>query len=331
MMMKVDGWNGTDQALWMRGIFIVIYALLIFVMIRLLLSRLIFPRLKLMFKIINDTSTKTNSKMPVGSDSDLVAINREVMEWAAKRRNELEDLKKLEQYRRNYLGDISHELKTPLFSIQGYLHTLLDGGLEDENINRRYIEKAVANAERLQLIVDDLETINRLEDDNSLNKSEFNIKRLIQDVINDLEIMSKEHKVKLVLNKAPDQGLWVEADKDKIRQVVENLLTNTIKYGVEEGKTKINLIETGSKLTIEISDNGIGIEQKHLKHLFDRFYRVDKSRARNLGGSGLGLSIVKHIIEAHDEQISVTSEPKKGSTFTFTLPKMKYEIENEEN
>jgi len=248
------------------------------------------------------------------------------MLWAADRRNELEDMKKLEEYRKNYLGNVSHELKTPLFSVIGYLHTLLDGGLEDESINKRYIQKAADNAERLQFIVNDLDKISQLEDGAPIEKNEFNLRRLIEGVIGDLELLSKERDVKLSIGKAPNTGLWVEAEESSIRQVIENLLTNSIRYGKEGGKTKIHLKENGDDLTIQISDNGVGIEQKHLKHLFDRFYRVDDSRSRHLGGSGLGLAIVKHILEAHDQTISVKSEPGKGSTFSFSLPKMKYSV-----
>ena len=179
----------------------------------------------------------------------------------------------------------------------------------------------------MQFIIDDLEIINKLEEDSKLDKTEFNLKRLIEEVIGDLEIVSKEKSIKLVLQKTQEQGLWVEADRPKIRQVIENLLTNSIKYGVENGKTKISLSDLGNALKIEISDNGIGVEEKHIKHLFDRFYRVDKSRARKSGGSGLGLAIVKHILEAHEVKIEVRSEENKGTVFSFALPKMKYSIE----
>ena len=302
-----------------------------FLIVRTFLSNLVFSRLRLIYKIINDSSTKKNDKLGQGinANTNLNIVNREVLEWAATRKNELEDLKKLEKYRRNFLGNISHELKTPLFSIQGYLHTLLDGGLEDDNVNRRYIEKAVSNAERLQYIIDDLEVINKLEEDSKLEKSEFNLKRLIEEVISDLEMISKEKSIKISLDKTLEQGLWVEADKSKIRQVFENLLTNSIKYGVKNGKTKISLFDLGDALKIEIADNGIGIEEKHIKHIFDRFYRVDKSRARKSGGSGLGLAIVKHILEAHSAKIDVKSEMGNGTTFSFVLPKMKYTIEEE--
>ena len=306
-----------------------LFVLCVFLVVKAFLSNLVFSRLKLIYKIINDPSSKKMERVgpEIDANTNLNIVNKEVLEWAAKRKNEIEDLKKLEKYRKNFLGNISHELKTPLFSIQGYLHTLFDGGLEDESINRRYIEKAVSNAERLQFIIDDLEIINKLEEDSKLDKTEFNLKRLIEEVIGDLEIVSKEKSIKLVLQKTREQGLWVEADRPKIRQVIENLLTNSIKYGVENGKTKISLSDLGNVLKIEISDNGIGVEEKHIKHLFDRFYRVDKSRARKSGGSGLGLAIVKHILEAHEVKIEVRSEENKGTVFSFSLPKMKYSIE----
>jgi len=316
--------NRDENTLW-EWIFYVLSIAVIFMLTRLVLTKLIFPRLRLMFKIINDSSLKTR-EVSFDKDTDLASINRDVMAWAADRRNELEDMKKLEEYRKNYLGNVSHELKTPLFSVIGYLHTLLDGGLEDKSINKRYIQKAADNAERLQFIVNDLDKISQLEDGAPIEKNEFNLRRLIEGVIGDLELLSKERDVKLSIGKAPNTGLWVEAEESSIRQVIENLLTNSIRYGKEGGKTKIHLKENGDDLTIQISDNGVGIEQKHLKHLFDRFYRVDDSRSRHLGGSGLGLAIVKHILEAHDQTISVKSEPGKGSTFSFSLPKMKYSV-----
>ncbi|MEE9373835.1 MAG: ATP-binding protein [Saprospiraceae bacterium] len=301
----------------------------VFLIVKYFLGLLIFSRLRQVYKIISDSSTIKNDRInyKMGGDKNLSIINKNVLEWTTKKKHEVESLKELEKYRKNYIGNISHELKTPLFSMQGYLHTLLDGGLEDQAVNRRYIVKALDNAERLQYIIDDLDTINKLELSSSLDREEFNIKRLFENVIGDLEMVSVKKNIRLSINKTSKRGLWVEADRSKIRQVVENLLTNSIKYGVNNGLTRINFIDLENFLKIEISDNGIGIAPKHINHLFDRFYRVDKSRSRNRGGSGLGLSIVKHIIEAHGQKIEVISKEGKGSTFTFNLPKMKYNLE----
>ena len=317
---------------WQLLVLVLAYIICLFFVIRYFLLYIVFSRLKLIYKVINEASyqKQKNNLHLITANTNLNFVNKEVLEWAAQRKNELEDLKKLEKYRKNFVGNISHELKTPLFSIQGYLHTLLDGGLEDKKINIKYIEKALSNAERLQAIVDDLEVINSLEEDSKLDLSEFNLRRLSEEVITDLELLSKEKHVKISIHKSPEQGLWVEADKQKIRQVIENLLTNSIKYGHEDGKTKITFTDQGEYLRMEIADNGIGIEDKHIKHLFDRFYRVDKSRARDYGGSGLGLAIVKHILEAHSSKIEVKSELGKGTSFAFALPKMKYTVLSDE-
>lgn len=294
-----------------------------YLIVRFFLSKLIFPKIKLIYKLIYDsksTGADKNGDSDVFS-ADLNIVNQQVAEWAKSTESEIEDLKKLEEYRRNFLGNISHELKTPIFSIQGYLHTLLDGGLNDKKINKRYIERAASNTERLQNIVDDLDVINKLEEGNILDLTKFDIKELVEEVFRDLEMMGKEKKIRLEFQKGSAQSNMVEADREKIRQVLVNLITNSIKYGIDKGKTKVGFRDTEENVLVEIDDDGIGISERHLNHLFDRFYRVDTSRSRKLGGSGLGLSIVKHIVEAHQQTINVKSNIGKGSTFSFTLAK----------
>ena len=254
----------------------------------------------------------------------LEEVEQEVSQWADKQKKEIESLKLLEAYRREFLGNISHELKTPIFSVQGYVHTLLDGGLYDEAINKNYLRKAANNIERLLTIVEDLESISRLESGQlTLDIQRFNIRDLTLEVFDDLEIQAKERNIKLSIKEGTDSTFFVEADRENIRQVLVNLINNSIKYGKDGGSTKVGFYDMENYILIEVADNGIGIGEDHLKHLFDRFYRVDKSRSRARGGSGLGLSIVKHIIEAHNQTINVRSSVGVGSTFGFTLKKSK--------
>ena len=249
-------------------------------------------------------------------------VEEEVAEWAASQENQIQTLRTLEEYRKKYLGNVSHELKTPIFSIQGFVHTLLDGALEDEQVNRRYLERAASNVERLLTIVYDLETITKLESGElMLDITRFDIKELVAEVFVDLEIRARERNMQLIFKEGADKSFMVKGDPEYIRQVLNNLILNSIKYGRDGGVTKASFYDMHNQVLIEISDNGIGINEKHLNHLFDRFYRVDKSRSRELGGSGLGLSIVKHILEVHDQTINVRSTPGIGSTFGFTLDK----------
>lgn len=235
---------------------------------------------------------------------------------------EISDLKKLEIYRREFIGNVSHELKTPIFNIQGYILTLLEGGLEDSTINLKYLERAEKSINRLITIVDDLEAISRLESGElKLEYEKFNLYQLITEVFESLEIASSQKKIKLQFEKNLDKSTSVFADKKRITQVLTNLISNSIFYGSTEGSTIIRFFVIHDNVMIEVVDNGIGIEEKHLNRIFDRFYRVDKSRSREQGGTGLGLSIVKHIIEAHNQSVSVRSKVGEGTSFTFTLQK----------
>jgi two-component system phosphate regulon sensor histidine kinase PhoR len=251
-------------------------------------------------------------------------INRILIDWSNESREEIDHLKQIETYRREFLSNVSHELKTPIFSIQGYIHTLIDGGIDDEDVNTVYLNKASRSVDRLIGIVDDLESISKLEAGELIVEPRtFDISDLVKDVIESLEFQAKEKRVKMVLVENSDRPQYVFADRDLIRQVFVNLLVNSIKYGSVNGKTEIEFTESSDRIIIDVKDNGIGIEKQHLPRLFERFYRVDKSRSRDQGGTGLGLAIVKHIIEAHGEQISVNSEFSKGSVFTFSLKRSK--------
>lgn len=254
-------------------------------------------------------------------------LTREVKKFATDKKLEIEMLKVREEYRREFLGNVSHELKTPLFTVQGYLSTLLDGAMEDKTIRKKYLKRAEKGVERLIYIVEDLDMITKLEvGDLNLDFSEFDIIELIQNVFDLLEMKAEKKKIKLAFENHHIQPVFVKGDKDKIQQVIENLIVNSIKYGKEDGLTEVKVINlTKKKVLVRISDNGEGIEKQNIPRLFERFYRVDKSGSRSEGGSGLGLAIVKHIIEAHKEKIYVESEFGIGSEFSFTLSKAKIE------
>lgn len=288
------------------------------------LKRYILRKVKVIYKNIHSHKLQnTEKKEDFNPSSNILDdVEMEVEAWAVNQEKESEQLKTWQEYRRRFLGDISHELKTPIFNIQGYLETLLDGGLDDEEINKNYLIRAAKNVDRLNTIVEDLESIARLESSELiLDIQPFDIKTLTEEVFDDLEIKARERKIKLMLKPGADTPFLVKADREYIRQVLTNLVNNSLKYGKESGITKVSFYDMDKNVLIEVADTGIGIGSEHLKHLFDRFYRVDKSRSREQGGSGLGLSIVKHIIEAHKQTINVRSTLGVGSTFGFTLEK----------
>lgn len=248
-------------------------------------------------------------------------IDRLLDEWSEASREEIDHLKQVENYRRDFLGNVSHELKTPLFAVQGYIHTLIDGGIEDQDINMHYLGKASKGIDRLVHIVEDLESISRLESGELIvDKRTFELLDLVRDVLDSLELMASDKKVGFEVRHDGPEKAFVSADKDMIRQVLVNLVVNSIKYGKEGGKTVVNVHAGTEKVLVEVVDDGIGIEKRHLGRLFERFYRVDSARSREQGGTGLGLAIVKHIVEAHGESIQVISDYGVGTTFSFTLP-----------
>jgi len=246
-------------------------------------------------------------------DDDFVKIEREPAEA---------DLKKsLKDYRKEFMGNVYHELKTPIFNMQGYILTLLDGGLEDKSINRVYLERAEKNINRMISIVEDLESISGLESGAlNLKKENFDIIKLIDDVIEATEMRASKHNIRIKKNKVKKDISMVSGDRRRIYQVLNNLIINSISYGNKGGVTSISVLPDGDRVLLKIKDNGIGISSADLPRIFERFYRVDKSRSRDSGGTGLGLAIVKHIIEAHGETVKVKSVPGKGSVFSFTLP-----------
>ena len=249
----------------------------------------------------------------------------EIKDYDSKRKSEFSEMKKLESFRREFIGNLAHEIKTPLFTSQSYILTLLDGALKDENVNIKYLKTASKAIDRLNLIVKDLDLITKIESGESiLNKNKFDIINLTENVFEMLEFTAKKKKIKLTVNK--DKGLLTKviADKEKIEQVLTNLIDNSIKYGKDYGTTEIVIQSLNEdKIIIRVTDNGVGFKKENYTRIFERFFRVDRSGSRSAGGSGLGLAIVKHIIDAHDERIYVESEFGVGSEFSFTLEKSK--------
>jgi two-component system, OmpR family, phosphate regulon sensor histidine kinase PhoR len=291
-----------------------------FFVVNYFIETFIYRRIKIIYKRIAESKRTENT--PAGNT--LEDVENEVENWADDKNKEIASLKELEEYRRNYLGNVSHELKTPIFNIQGFLHTLIDGGVNDPSVNLSYLQKAARNVERLNAIVQDLETISQLEAGKlALDLQNFDIQQLTNEVIEDMDLKAKEKNIKISFKEGANHGFRVLADRETIRQVLTNLIGNSVKYGKVNGQTKISFYDMDKIVLIEVSDNGIGIARHHLKHLFDRFYRVDKSRSRNVGGTGLGLSIVKHIIEGHNQSVHVRSTEGVGSTLGFTLEKVK--------
>ncbi len=287
-----------------------------------LVEKYFFRKIKLIYKIISGSKDSLQDTEGIENASKFQTINDKVEEWTNKTNAELTTLKSLEVFRKRYLGDVSHELKTPLFTVQGYLYTLLEGGIYDEKINTKYVKRALDNVERLQDIVEDLEMINDLESNDSERLfTNFDLKNLTDEVMSDLELKAAKKNITLEYKGGADTSFRASGDKNQIRQVFINLITNSIKYGKDGGKTKISFYDLHKKVLVEISDNGIGISELDQKHIFNRFYRVDKSRSKQIEGSGLGLSIVKHILEVHGQKITIRSTIDKGSTFGFTLDK----------
>ena len=298
-------------------------ALFSFFILQYRVERYIYKKVK---KIYDDVSLLDSSTLRSQSiTTDMVTLTKEVKKFATDKKLEIEDLKIREEYRREFLGNVSHELKTPLFTVQGYLSTLLNGALKDKSVRKKYLERAEKGVERLIYIVQDLDMIAKLETgDLNLEVSHFNIVDVVQNVFDMLEMRASEKDILLLFDRKYTKPIMVQGDEEKIRQVVMNLIVNSIKYGKDKGSTEVTVEDlVNNKIIVRIRDNGEGIEKQHIPRLFERFFRINKSGSRSEGGSGLGLSIVKHIIEAHDEKIYVESQFKSGSEFSFTLEKTK--------
>jgi len=256
-------------------------------------------------------------------EKDLEKLTLNLIQKARERTSEINVLKDQENYRREFLGNISHELKTPLFTIQGYILTLVEGAMKDKKVRDKYLKRAAKGVERLIAIVKDLDLITQFESGiKTVDKTDFNVFDLIDNVFELMEFESEKNTISLKYDKDYIEPIFVNADQERILQVLTNLVVNSLKYGTENGFTKVSVEEyNNDKILVKVSDNGEGIDEQHLPRLFERFYRIDKNRSRKKGGSGLGLSIVKHIIEAHQEQIFVKSKLGIGTEFSFTIQK----------
>jgi len=318
-------------AYWMSGMafswpfFLSLHAivlLLCFLLIWRLTDRFIYEKVKLIYKNIHKLKRGEDKGSKSKRTTDLSAVSKEVGEWDSERTQELTELRERETYRREFIGNISHELKTPIFNIQGYLLTLLDGAIDDPEINTRYLTRASKSVERMISIINDLELITRLESGvMDMKMVEFDLNQVVKEAAELLEEKAHKRSVEVRLP-STKQALWVDGDPQRIEQVLVNLLNNAIKYNKHsKGFVEVKFYDMHQNILVEISDNGLGIPEKDIPRVFERFYRVDKSRARDMGGSGLGLAIVKHIIEAHRQTINVRSAEDVGSTVSFTLRK----------
>ena len=302
-------------------VFAISIATFTFFVIQYRVERFIYRRVKKIYDDVSLLESTSFRSQPITTDME--TLTKQVKKFATDKKLEIETLKVREEYRREFLGNISHELKTPLFTVQGYLSTLIDGAIDDKKVRKKYLERAEKGVERLVYIVEDLDMISKLEmGDVNLELSRFDIVELVQSAFDLLEMTADKKNIILMFDRKYNRAVNVFADKEKIQQVLSNLIMNSIKYGKENGTTEVTIEDlVDDKMIVRIRDNGEGIEKHNIPRLFERFFRVDKSGARSEGGSGLGLSIVKHIIEAHGEKIYVESEFGKGSEFSFTLEK----------
>jgi len=288
------------------------------------LEKFIYSKIRLIYKSIHSAKMGKGAKPVQNTATNLIAnVQQEVENWESEKQREIEQLQQLEQYRRDFIGNVSHEMKTPLFNIQGYVATLLDGGLEDPAVNREYLKRTEKSIERLVKILEDLDEISQLESGQmKLKITRFDLVILAREVMEMLEMKAQKLLMRISVND-PGKPIMVEGDKNKIRQVLTNIIDNSIRYGNHEnGKIKITFFDMDENILTEITDNGIGIDPADLVRVFERFYRTDRGRAATKKGKGLGLAIVKHILEAHQQTINVRSAVGKGTTFGFTLKKV---------
>ena len=299
-----------------------------FALILYTLQRFIYRKIKLIYKFIYQTKASKKEEFyykHILPQKSIDEVRDDVEVWASQRKAEIEMLQQNEAYRKEFLQNLSHELKTPIFAIQGYVDTLLNGALENPDVNRKFIQSTSRNIDRLVNLVDDLDEITRLEmGEQLLIKDSFIIQDLLKEVYESLAIKAYEKEIRCIIKKGCELPLSVYADKEKMRQVLINLVDNAIKYGKQNGTVESSFYKVdGARVLIEISDDGAGIAEEHLHRIFERFYRTDLARSRKVGGSGLGLSICKHIVEAHGQSMHVRSKIDVGSTFGFTLQSKK--------
>jgi two-component system phosphate regulon sensor histidine kinase PhoR len=287
------------------------------------LQQFIYEKIKLIFRNMHSMKVERDAFQLDMNKDVLGDVNKKVVNWAEDRMAEIKDLREKENFRKEFIGNVAHELKTPIFSIQGYILTLLEGALEDPNFNRKFLKKAAKSVERMTMIIEDLDTITQFESGSmKLDLDKFDIVDLSREIIESRDQEAEQKKIKVEFNKAYDRPIIVKADAFRISQVLTNLIANSINYGKVEGKTTLRFFDLDEQVLVEVEDNGPGIDETDVPRLFERFYRVDKSRSRHQGGTGLGLAICKHIMEAHKQGISVRSKVGEGSVFSFTLAKV---------
>ncbi|MEP7229485.1 MAG: ATP-binding protein [Ginsengibacter sp.] len=296
-----------------------------YIIIYLMVERFVYRKIKIIYKLIYQTKASKREEFyykNILPQKSIEEVSEDVENWAVQHKEEIEVLRKNEIFRKEFLLNLSHELKTPIFAIQGYVDTLLNGAIDNNEVNKKFLGNASKNVDRLVNLVDDLDEITKLESGEQLLYTQnFIIQDIIKEVCESLSIKADEKKIKWTIKKGCELPLTVFADKEKIRQVIINLVDNAIKYGKQNGTIEGSAYKIdGKKVLVEISDDGHGIAEEHLPRIFERFYRTDLARTRKVGGSGLGLSIAKHIMEAHSETIHVRSKTDVGTTFGFTLP-----------
>lgn len=308
-------------SIWIHLITYLLFYIFVFFIIQYRVEKFIYLKIEKIYKSVSLLDSSNLRKQTI--TTDMKTLSEELDKYSKVKKLEIESLKVREEYRREFMGNVSHELKTPLFTVQSYISTLLDGAINDENVKIKYLQRAEKGVERLIYIVEDLDMISKLEmGEVNIEKTSFDIIKLIKTVFEMLEIQGNNKNISLGFDIIYKDPIFVYADEGKIQQVLINLIVNSIKYGKRKGTTEVSVEAlTDKKIIIRITDNGEGIEKKNISRIFERFYRVDKSGSRDEGGSGLGLSIVKHIIESHNEKIYVESQHKIGSEFSFTLEK----------
>ena len=295
---------------------------LAFFLVRYFINKFIYAKIKPIYKTLNSFNVNKQKGLSISTEDMFTDANMKVESWMKDKTLEIQQLKQMEKYRKEFIGNVSHELKTPIFNIQGYILTLLGGGIDDPSINELYLNRTEKSIDRMISIIEDLESISKLESGElKLEYDKISLFQLVEEAFDLQEIRAKEKGIVVRIGNSFDRSVIVKVDKQRIFQVLSNLIVNSINYGKKNGETVVNVYDMANRVLVEIKDNGIGISKINQARIFERFYRVDKSRSRDQGGTGLGLSIVKHIIEAHKQTINVSSEVGKGTSFTFTLEK----------
>jgi two-component system, OmpR family, phosphate regulon sensor histidine kinase PhoR len=314
-------WESQFLSVWSICFWIIFSWVFSYFLSRSFIESFLYKRIKIIYKNIHAFKSQSERRPSVPMASDVILdIEQEVSNWVEDKIKELKDLHATDNFRKEFIGNLAHELKTPLFGIQGYIETLLDDDLQDTHQVKMFLEKANRQADRLGSLISDLDQISKLESGAlPLNVERFDLIQIVHHAIETLENAARNKSIHVHLKEGSPKNLFVMGDQQRIQQVLTNLISNAIHYGVQGGEIKIRFYDMEEHVLCEVADNGIGIAKEHLPRIFERFYRVDKSRSRNDGGSGLGLAICKHIIEAHHQSISVRSTEDIGSTFGFTL------------